>query len=89
MVKVDGQRLIAHLNLKWQGRTCPVCNGGPWTAQDTLFELRQFNEGSMVIGGPLIPVIPISCGNCGNTVLINEIAAGLYKPETGEVSGNE
>lgn len=58
-------------------------------AQDTLFELRQFNEGSMVIGGPLIPVIPISCGNCGNTVMINAIAAGLYKPETGEVSGNE
>ena len=36
----------------------------------------------MVIGGSaLVPVVPITCGNCGNTVLINAIVAGLVNRE--------
>jgi len=32
---------------------------GSWNVHDSSFELREFNEGNMVLGGPLIPVVPV------------------------------
>jgi ribosomal protein S27AE len=76
--KVNAEKLVNHLNEKWKGRTCPMCGGGPWNASDMAFELREFNEGNLVVGGvPITPVIPVTCSNCGNTILINAVVAGL------------
>jgi len=80
MAKYDGAKIIAHLRNKWQGKTCPMCQIGNWNVQESTFQLTEFNEGGMVIGGPVIPVIPVICNNCGNTILINAITAGLVKP---------
>jgi hypothetical protein len=76
--KLDSEKLLKHLNEKWHGQTCPMCKTGNWNVSDAIFELREFNEGSLVIGGgPLIPVVPITCNNCGNTVLVNAIVSKL------------
>jgi hypothetical protein len=82
MAKIDAKKLIQHLTTKWHGRTCPICTVGSWNVQDSSFELREFNGGNMVIGGPIIPVVPVICSNCGNTVLINAIMAGLVEADT-------
>ncbi|MBI2175021.1 MAG: hypothetical protein HYU33_07475 [Candidatus Omnitrophica bacterium] len=82
MANFDSQALIKYLNEKWAGRKCAQCGVGNWQIQDSLFELRQFSGGGLVVGGPLIPVVPVTCANCGNTVLVNAILAGvLPKPE--------
>jgi len=47
-----------------------------------IFQLSEFHEGNLVVGGPLIPVIPVTCTNCGNTVLVNALISGALKPET-------
>jgi hypothetical protein len=60
-----------------------MCGGGPWNVQDSTFQLTEFNEGNMVIGGPVIPVIPIICTNCGYVALVNAISAGVQKPSPG------
>ena len=61
-----------------------MCNHGNWSVQDTVFELRPFHGGSMVIGsGPLVPVIPVTCNNCGNTVLLNAIITGAIDRQEG------
>lgn len=83
MAKFDGQKAIVHLQAKWAGRPCPMCGVSDWNVHDSTFQLTEFNQGSMVIGGPVIPVVPVICKNCGNTILINAIIAGLIKPETG------
>ncbi len=79
--KVESEKLVKHLKEKWNGRSCPMCQTGNWTISDTIFEIREFNQGSVVIGaGPLIPVIPVTCENCGNTLFINAIKAGIVDP---------
>ena len=40
----------------------------------------EFNQGNLVLGGQLVPVVPVVCNNCGNTVLVNAILAGLIPP---------
>jgi hypothetical protein len=78
MSKADSEKIIKYLQEKWAGRPCPMCGNAGWSVQDSVFELREFHGGSMVIGGSaLIPVVPVACNNCGNTVLINAIVAGV------------
>lgn len=82
MKKANGQEIINFLNERWHGAVCPLCGGQKWNVTDKYFELREFNDGNIVIGGPnnsIVPVIPVTCDNCGNTVFINALSAGLLK----------
>jgi len=81
MADIKTDAVIAFLNSKWDNRSCPMCNKGPWSVQDRVFQLNEFHQGNLVVGGPLIPVIPVSCGNCGHTVLVNAIIAGVLPAE--------
>jgi hypothetical protein len=81
MADIKTDAVIAFLNSKWGNRSCPMCSKGPWSVQDRVFQLNEFHQGNLVVGGPLIPVIPVSCGNCGHTVLVNAIIAGVLPAE--------
>ena len=76
MSSLDTNKFIAFIEQKWGGRLCPMCGSGPWSVHDKVFQFSEFNEGNMVIGGPLIPVVPVTCNNCGYTVVVNAILAG-------------
>ena len=59
-----------------------MCNSGPWAIGTEIFELREFHGGNLVIGpGKLLPVVGVTCTNCGNTILVNAITAGLVNRE--------
>ena len=82
MSKVESADVIKFLNDKWKGVACPLCGGLEWSVSDRIFEMREYNGGNLVIGGAnamITPVIPVTCSNCGNTVLINALAAGVLK----------
>lgn len=79
MAKFDTQKLLSHLTGKWHGRACQMCGASNWQAQDSTFMLMEFQGGSVVIGGPVIPVIPVTCMNCGNTILVNGVVAGAVE----------
>lgn len=78
--KIESEKLLNHLREKWQGRPCPMCGVGNWNVSDSIFELREFNQGNLVMGGgPIFPVIPVTCDNCGNSVFINAIVSKLVE----------
>lgn len=60
---------------------CYLCGERNWSIPDKYYELREFTGGGLVIGGNtgVSPVIPMTCNNCGNTVLINAIVSGFLK----------
>ena len=85
MAKYDKQKFVDFLNEKWKGRACPICGGGPWNVSDDVFEIRDYNNGNLVIGGgPIVPVIAVTCMNCGNTIFVNAILAGAIKRNNGD-----
>lgn len=67
------------IEAKWQRRTCSQCGANAWTLVDKVFELREYSGGGMVIGGgtSIITVLPVTCSNCGNTVLVNSNVVGV------------
>ena len=74
----DPRKLEAYLKDKWQDRSCPMCHSTSWSISDTIYELRKFTDSSLIMtGGPVMPVIPIGCDACGNTVFINAYTTGI------------
>lgn len=74
------QKLLTHVQTKWKApATCPVCKSNDWEVPKEVYELREFHGGGMVLGGAssIIPITPVTCKVCGNTVLINPLIAGI------------
>src|SRR3989304_960225 len=69
------ERVAKWIMDKWKpGTTCPLCGIGPWNVPQYVVAARAAPPdrlGDLVMGGPLYPLIPISCDNCTNTVFIN------------------
>lgn len=90
MEKCNTENLLKHLNEKWHNTKCLLCQSDDWSANDSVFELRQFNQGDLTLGNtPILPVIPITCKNCGNTVLINAMIAKVIESPTNKEIKNE
>lgn len=79
----DKAKLIRHLEDKWSSQNCPMCGHSSWNIPSEVYEIREFHGGGLVVGPiPIVPVLPITCSNCGNTVLVNSIVAGITnRPE--------
>lgn len=76
------KQLVANKLRILQG--CPVCHGHQLTMSDTLFEVREFNEGNLIIGGnsAVYPLLAISCNDCGHTLFFNAILLGVLSKNT-------
>ncbi len=66
-----------------------MCDANKWGISDKAMELREFNQGSLLVGGSLQPVIPVNCGNCGYTILVNGLIAGVVERSEKERDGND
>ena len=76
------QQAIQYLNTNWVGqRNCAVCNQNQWTVHPELYELRQFSNGGLTVGGPIVPLLMVECQHCGNTITLNAMRAGLINQE--------
>ena len=70
------------LNARWQGgKVCPICNTNGWNVETNLAELRFLSLGAFTVGGPVVPLIVVTCNVCGNTLLFNAIKAGWTPPQ--------
>lgn len=82
---MNTENFIQHLNTTWGEKPCPMCGSNNWTVSDKIYELREFHDGNLVIGsGPIYPVIPVSCNNCGNSVFVNALISGAIEKPTSE-----
>ncbi len=81
--KMNTEKFISHLNQKWGNKPCPMCGSSNWNVSDTVYELREFHGGNLVLGnGPIIPIVPVTCTNCGNSIFVNALMSGaIEKPK--------
>lgn len=75
--KVNIDKVIEHLNIKWGNSSCPMCGSNNWNVSDKVFKIHEFHDRTLITGsGSVFPVIPVSCNNCGNSVMVNAIMSG-------------
>ena len=71
------RKVIDHVQGTWGEGMCPLCGKKSWAVGDAVFELRKHEGGGLRVGNvPVIPVVPVTCNVCGNTVLINALKCG-------------
>lgn len=89
MAKFDSKKVIEHLNKNWGVlRKCPMCESSEWATSDKVFELREYHGGAVVFGGsPIVPIVTVTCRNCGNTVLVNVLVTGALEAPKDEKEG--
>ena len=76
-MKLDDAKVRNYLGSKLTG-PCGGCGERTWTYDSTVYELREFHGGNMVIGGSsILPILTVTCAACGTIRMINPIAAGL------------
>ena len=55
------------------------CGKCEWIINDTIFELREFHGGNIVVGGKstIFPIVPIVCAKCGKATLYSAVYLGI------------
>jgi hypothetical protein len=78
----EEQLKLAHewVKTKFTHGPCWICGKEEWSVAPFVWELRAFNQGFMVVGGPVFPVVSFFCTGCGNVVFVSAVAAGIIKP---------
>lgn len=83
--KMNTEKVLNHLREKWGSKECAQCGANNWSVTDKVFELREFQGGSLIVGNsPIIPVVPVCCTNCGNTILVNAMVSGALENTNSE-----
>ena len=67
----NAQLIVDHIQLRWKDIPCPMCKSNSWVVYDREYKLVEFNKKSSTNGKAMVPVVPVSCKNCGNTLLVN------------------
>jgi hypothetical protein len=60
--------------------TCSFCHHKKFILVDKVMELREFNDGNLILGGAnstILPVIVMSCENCGELRLLSAVKLGI------------
>lgn len=79
--KEEKEKLLKFLHEKITDmEDCPLCKKNQWSVSDKIWEVREFFRGGLHVSDPKIPVLSITCNNCGNTIFLNAIVAGFVEP---------
>ncbi|MCM6761407.1 zinc ribbon domain-containing protein [Rathayibacter sp. ZW T2_19] len=88
MRRSRGEAALAWMSENWtQSKNCPICGTNDWEVGPVV-EMREFQDGGMFLGAPLVPVFTVQCTKCGYVMLINALVSGVVtQPE--EATDNE
>lgn len=64
---------------KWTYRECRQCSHEKWVIGDApaRLPLGYPNTADQYFGGLMYSLVVITCSNCGNTLFINSVVAGI------------
>jgi predicted nucleic-acid-binding Zn-ribbon protein len=79
--RFDEKKFLQALQDNWIGtKQCPVCAETNWTVTPDPVQLMRFSGGGLVLGAPVIPIVAVTCTNCGYTRLFNPLVMGAMEP---------
>ena len=71
------EKLKKWLDEKWINRKCPACDHGDWEASTIVTQIPLFVYSDTFDSGRKLPIIHVTCQNCGYTMLFSAIRMGL------------
>ena len=76
------QAIQNRLSATGRQMVCELCSATSWSIGDFIrLSTQDPRKGGMIIGGPSLPLVAITCAICGNTKFINLIRLGILSNE--------
>ncbi|QEH70497.1 hypothetical protein [Cellulosilyticum sp. WCF-2] len=73
---LNKEKFENHIKEKWYNKACLMCSNNNWTYDDSIFTpLSTGPNNSINLGGKILPLVPVTCTSCGNTIFINALVA--------------
>ena len=72
------QRVAQWFSDKWSHGPCPVCDANAWAPNSKLGQITNFASDEFEVN--VVPVLLVYCTNCGYTLPINALVAGICQP---------
>jgi hypothetical protein len=69
------ERLAAWIKEKWKYGACQLCKETAWETAELVDLPASADAGQEA--GSLYPVLMFICGNCGHTIFVNALRAGI------------
>lgn len=86
--KLDSQKLLDFLDQEWKNAKCPLCGNENWNVDTNMVTLIYVTDGVIQVGGNHLPLVPVTCMNCGNTVLVNAVVSNAFENTENSEGGN-
>lgn len=73
----EHQLIAKKLEEKIKNYFCTICTEKNWNLEPFIVPLSLSNDISVRLGGQVLPLVAITCANCGNTHFFNLVTLGL------------
>lgn len=60
---------------------CTFCAHREWEITDALFGLPEWLSGGIALDRKIMPIVTLTCGNCGHVLLFNAVRLGVLGTE--------
>lgn len=83
MNKLNEQKLLKEINEKWINKNCTMCGHNSWNVdQNMVSPLKLGESGEIQLGGMVMPLVAVTCMNCGHVVFVNPLIVGAVDTKT-------
>ena len=77
MNSLNREKLLNEINAKWTNKKCPMCNRNNWNiSKNMVAPMALSDKGDIELGGQIMPLVALTCMNCGNVLFVNPLVIG-------------
>lgn len=74
MLKLNSEKFLGEINRRWTNKNCPMCSQNKWHVDTSLVTAIKLGEGGGIeLGGQVMPLVAVTCMNCGNVMFVNPL----------------
>lgn len=87
MIKLNENKFLGELNRLWKNKNCPMCSHNNWNVDKNLVTALKVSEnGGIELGGNVMPLVAVTCLNCGNVIFVNPLVTQCVHEKEKEVN---
>ena len=77
----DYAKVAGFLAINDGNKGCSFCGTSNFSLHNTIYQLSEFRQGAIAVGGPLIPIVVLQCDKCGKVDFYNALHLGVVETQ--------
>lgn len=74
---LNQEKFLNEMNSRWLNKNCQLCGKNNWNIERNMVTVNRIGDnGEIQLGGTIMPLVAMTCMNCGNVVFVNPLVCG-------------